>query len=33
MKNAKAEERKTGIDLSSLRAQLKKEMAEVDRRL
>lgn len=33
LKKASAEERKMGIDLSGLRAQLKKEIAEVDRRL
>lgn len=33
LKKASAEERKSGIDLSGLRAQIKKEIAEVDRRL
>ncbi|CAM9231199.1 unnamed protein product [Scytosiphon promiscuus] len=33
LKKASAEERKMGIDLSGLRAQIKKEIAEVDRRL
>lgn len=33
LKKASAEERKTGIDLSGLRAQIKKEIAEVDKRL
>jgi len=33
LKKAAAEERKMGIDLSGLRAQIKKEIADVDRRL
>ena len=33
LKKAYAEERKMGIDLSGLRAQIKKEIADVDRRL
>ncbi|CAM9435944.1 unnamed protein product [Pylaiella littoralis] len=33
LKKASAEERKMGIDLSGLRKQIKKEIAEVDRRL
>lgn len=33
LKRAAAEERKSGIDLSELRAQIKKEIAEIVRRL
>lgn len=33
LKKVAADERKTGIDLSGLRAKIKREIAEIDRRL